>query len=758
SLNNTPVRGAAEVPGLVLSPLESQQTTTQFDLSLSLIEADEVLEGGLEYASDLFDAATVQRWCAHLVKVLEAMVADDRQAVAAVPLLADFERDQLVRAFNQTASAPVEAATVQALFERQVQQAPSAVAVIHEDRAVSYAELNRQSNQLAHQLIGLGVGPEHRVALCMERGVEMVVGLLGILKAGAGYVPLDPAYPRERLAYIVQDSAPTAILSHIGLPAAVHDWLQTVAPAQVVLGDAATMERLGALPEHDPAVASDAHDLAYVIHTSGSTGRPKGVLVEHHSMVNLVAAHVRRCGLGRDDRVLQFASMSFDASVEEIFAPLAAGATLVLRPSLLPPDSTFSQYLRDQRISIVELPTAFWHYWVGDAGFEQGLAQTCARLVVIGGEKASADSVARWHHACARHPCQLLNTYGPTEATVYATATLLEPACMASSEPSIGRPIANTQVHVLDAWQQVQPLGVVGEIHIGGQGVARGYLNQPALTAERFIADPFSTDPQARLYRTGDLGRWRADGTLEYVGRNDFQVKIRGFRIELGEIESRLRACAGVREAVVLAREDRPGDPRLVAYVQADTGAMPAAAALREALSVALPDYMVPGAYVTVDAWPVNASGKLDRRALPAPDAAAVAKQAYEAPATATEARVAEVWSALLGVARIGRHDHFFELGGHSLLATQLVAALRRTIGREVPLRRVFEQPTLSGFCTALAGSAGSRLGELLPMERTGALPLSWAQQRLWFLDQLDPAASLAYHMPTALRLEGPLD
>ncbi|MCD0264979.1 AMP-binding protein, partial [Xanthomonas melonis] len=444
--------------------------------------------------------------------------------------------------------------------------------------------------------------------------------------------------------------------------------------------------------------------------------------------------------------------------VEEIFAPLAAGATLVLRPSLLPPDSTFSQYLRDQRISIVELPTAFWHYWVGDAGFEQGLAQTCARLVVIGGEKASADSVARWHHACARHPCQLLNTYGPTEATVYATATLLEPACMASSEPSIGRPIANTQVHVLDAWQQVQPLGVVGEIHIGGQGVARGYLNQPALTAERFIADPFSTDPQARLYRTGDLGRWRADGTLEYVGRNDFQVKIRGFRIELGEIESRLRACAGVREAVVLAREDRPGDPRLVAYVQADTGAMPAAAALREALSVALPDYMVPGAYVTVDAWPVNASGKLDRRALPAPDAAAVAKQAYEAPATATEARVAEVWSALLGVARIGRHDHFFELGGHSLLATQLVAALRRTIGREVPLRRVFEQPTLSGFCTALAGSAGSRLGELLPMERTGALPLSWAQQRLWFLDQLDPAASLAYHMPTALRLEGPLD
>ncbi|MGQ5273748.1 amino acid adenylation domain-containing protein, partial [Xanthomonas arboricola pv. corylina] len=758
SLNNTPVRGAAEVPGLVLSPLESQQTTTQFDLSLSLSEADEVLEGGLEYASDLFDAATVQRWCAHLVKVLEAMVADDRQAVAAVPLLADFERDQLVRAFNQTASAPVEAATVQALFERQVQQAPSAVAVIHEDRAVSYAELNRQSNQLAHQLIGLGVGPEHRVALCMERGVEMVVGLLGILKAGAGYVPLDPAYPRERLAYIVQDSAPTAVLSHTGLSAVVHDWLQTVAPAQVVLGDAATMERLGALPEHDPAVASDAHDLAYVIHTSGSTGRPKGVLVEHHSMVNLVAAHVRRCGLGRDDRVLQFASMSFDASVEEIFAPLAAGATLVLRPSLLPPDSTFSQYLRDQRISIVELPTAFWHYWVGDAGFEQGLAQTCARLVVIGGEKASADSVARWHHACARHPCQLLNTYGPTEATVYATATLLEPACMASSEPSIGRPIANTQVHVLDAWQQVQPLGVVGEIHIGGQGVARGYLNQPALTAERFIADPFNTDPQARLYRTGDLGRWRADGTLEYVGRNDFQVKIRGFRIELGEIESRLRACAGVREAVVLAREDRPGDPRLVAYVQADTGAMPAAAALREALSVALPDYMVPGAYVTVDAWPVNASGKLDRRALPAPDAAAVAKQAYEAPATATEARVAEVWSALLGVARIGRHDHFFELGGHSLLATQLVAALRRTIGREVPLRRVFEQPTLSGFCTALAGSAGSRLGELLPMERTGALPLSWAQQRLWFLDQLDPAASLAYHMPTALRLEGPLD
>ncbi|CAE6772832.1 Linear gramicidin synthase subunit B [Xanthomonas arboricola pv. corylina] len=348
---------------------------------------------------------------------------------------------------------------------------------------------------------------------------------------------------------------------------------------------------------------------------------------------------------------------------------------------------------------------------MGDAGFEQGLAQTCARLVVIGGEKASADSVARWHHACARHPCQLLNTYGPTEATVYATATLLEPACMASSEPSIGRPIANTQVHVLDAWQQVQPLGVVGEIHIGGQGVARGYLNQPALTAERFIADPFNTDPQARLYRTGDLGRWRADGTLEYVGRNDFQVKIRGFRIELGEIESRLRACAGVREAVVLAREDRPGDPRLVAYVQADTGAMPAAAALREALSVALPDYMVPGAYVTVDAWPVNASGKLDRRALPAPDAAAVANR-FVAPHSEIEIVLAALWAEVLAIPQVGVHDNFFELGGNSLLIVRLHQRVLQHYPRNCTLMDMFTYPTVASLARHLAAGEEDMAGE----------------------------------------------
>ncbi|MEO8383507.1 MAG: amino acid adenylation domain-containing protein [Acidobacteriota bacterium] len=758
ALNNTNTSGERplQLPGLTLTRLANEQNSTQFDLSLVFAEQGERLDAALDYASTLFDRATVERWAAYYVRVLEGMVSDASVAADALPILSDADRRQVVVELNDTQAEYPQDTLIHELFEQQAALRPDAVAVLFEDQSLTYSELDARANQLAHELIALGVRPDDRVAICAERSLEMVVGLLGILKAGGAYLPMDPAYPTERLQYLIEDGAPKVLLTQRALLGRL-----PVAAMPTLFLDSDELSARLLHPTSTPSprqLGLTTHHLAYVIYTSGSTGTPKGVMVEHGSVLNMLTAHAGMCGLTARDRVLQSASFGFDSSVAEIFPAWSVGATVVLRQAEFDPDH-FGSFLNRHRISVVDLPMAVWQQWSHSLSSGAEAAPESLRLVIVSGETLLSRDAREWFSHPSGSRIALLNNYGPTEATVNATAYFVEPSRLRDGQPiPIGRPIANTQLYILDRRGEPVPAGVEGEIHIGGAGVARGYLNRPQWTAERFLCDPFSADPNARIYRTGDLGRWLADGNLEFRGRNDFQVKLRGFRIELGEIEAVLNACAGVREAVVIAREDVPGDKRLVAYLVADAGVPLQAAELRTALSMRLPEYMLPSAFVALVAMPLTANGKLDRKALPAPDATSLVVREYEAPQGEIETALAAIWQDLLEVPQVGRQDHFFELGGHSLLAVQLVSRIRTALGVELPLRAVFAGPSLSALAGAVGVAGSSTLGRIQRADRTQALPLSLAQQRLWFIDQLDRAASAAYHMSAALRLFGKLD
>jgi amino acid adenylation domain-containing protein len=597
------------------------------------------------------------------------------------------ERHQLLVEFNDTAADYPRDQLIHQLFEAQAARQADATALVFEEQHLSYGELNRRANEVAHHLIALGVKPDDRVAICVERSLEMMVGLLGILKAGGAYVPFDPAYPADRLAYMLEDSAPVALLTQTALRDRV-PLLQKTGPALPVLlldgdNDASILDT-----NPDPiTLGLSSRNLAYVIYTSGSTGLPKGVMVEHRNLANLIQWHCVSFDVTDKCRSSSVAGLAFDASIWEMWPVLHAGGALILAPSAFTSSpSALLEWWRHQNVDVSFLPTP-----LAEFAFSEGITNKYLRTLLIGGDRLRRPPPSTQF--------ALVNNYGPTEATVVATSGKQE-----AHAPilHIGRPIANTQVYLLDAHLQPVPLGVAGEIHIGGAGVARGYLNRPELTAERFIADPFSSDPEARLYKTGDLARYLPDGNIEYLGRNDFQVKIRGFRIELGEIEAELTGCEGVREALVIAREDAAGDKRLVAYLVAQDGMELSVEELRDNLSAALPDYMVPAAFVMLDAFPLTPNGKIDRKALPAPDQSSVLKRAYEAPQGETEIAIAQVWQDLLGLAQIGRHDHFFELGGHSLMAVQLLSRVRQQFGVEVALANLFEKPVLIDFADLL--------------------------------------------------------
>jgi amino acid adenylation domain-containing protein len=705
-----------------------------------------------------------QRVCALMHTALESLATalerDPETPVCQLDVLPPAERRQVLVEWNATKSEYPADMCIHRLFEGQVTRAPLATAVVDGMRRLSYGDLNRRANYLARRLISLGVKPDDRIALCTERSLEMMVGILGILKAGGAYVPFDPSYPAERLEYMLADAAPRVVLTQERLRLTLPETSATVL----------VMEKTSISGTDDHAAPPDpllpgltASHLAYVIYTSGSTGKPKGVMVEHASVVNLICVHAKYAALTPTDRLLQFASFAFDSSVEEIFSPLIAGATLVLRPlELVAPDDLFCQFLRDEHITVVELPTAFWHQWAQQAPSEYLREFNELRMVVIGGEKAERRHFNDWQNHMPGRKCGWLNTYGPTEATVYSTALLVD-ACdeLEAGDISIGRPVDNTQIYLLDAHLQPVPIGAVGELYIGGAGVARGYLNRPELTAERFLRDPFSPNPRARMYKTGDLGRFRPDGNIEYLGRNDDQVKIRGFRIELGEIEARLAEHASVRDALVLAREDFLGDKRLVAYVTAKESEDGMAGidvdALRPYLSLLLPEYMVPSAYVLLTKLPLTPNGKVDRKALPAPDVDAYIARQYEAPVSELEATVARIWAEVLKLERVGRNDNFFELGGHSLLAVTVISRLRGMVGIDAGLKNIFTNPILKNFARAVSGSTHAKLSPVTPASRERALALSFAQQRLWFLAQME-GMSEAYHIPIGLRLTGELD
>ncbi|WP_164021878.1 non-ribosomal peptide synthetase, partial [Pyxidicoccus trucidator] len=723
---------------------------TNYPLTLSVLPG-QALRLRAVYDSPRFESASIQRLLGHWRDALLSLSSASR--LGDVSLLSDAERHQVLVEWNDTAAEFPADTCIHHLFEAQVRRTPDAPALGFEDSWLSYRQLDERANQLAWRLRSLGVGPEVRVGLAAERSLELVVGLFAILKAGGAYVPLDPSYPRERLEWMLEDSRPAVLLAQPTLLARLPE-APGAAMVPLALGD----EALRGLPTHAPDVRVLPDSLAYVIFTSGSTGRPKGAMNAHRAVCNRLLWMQHAYGLGADDVVLQKTPYSFDVSVWEFFWPLMVGARLVVaRPGGHQEPDYLVRLISEQRVTTTHFVPSMLQHFLEQQGLEQC---SSLRRVVCSGEALSPELTQR---CLQRLPsAQLHNLYGPTEAAVDVTSFHCLPQHGLRSIP-IGRPISNTLIRLLDANLRPVPTGVPGELFIGGVQVGRGYLARPELTAERFIPDPFASEPGARLYRTGDKARWLADGNIEYLGRLDFQVKVRGLRIELGEIEAALELHPQVRQAVVVVREDSAsGDKRLVAYVVAPSGTQaPDSSALRDALKQRLPEYMVPSAFVSMEALPLNSSGKLDRKALPAPDGALTASVEFVAPRTPTEQLLAFQWSLLLKATRVGARDNFFELGGHSLLATQVISRIRATFGVDLPISALFAAPTLEALAASIDTLAreglGPKLPSLLPVERTGALPLSFAQQRLWFLDQFIPDSAL-YNMPAPLRLEGTLD
>ncbi|MBV9773817.1 MAG: amino acid adenylation domain-containing protein, partial [Gemmatimonadetes bacterium] len=733
-----------ELGGLALEPFGRGEKIAKFDLDLVFTEGGEALDAALVYRAALFDVGTIERMAGHLQALLETMAAEPGQRVSALSLLRGAERDQVLQAWNATV-AEYRQALVHEQFAEQAARTPHAPAVQSGEEVLRYAELDARSNRLAHHLRSLGVGPDTRVGVCLRRTPELIVALLGVLKAGGAYVPLDPAYPAERIAYLLEDAAVPVLLTEAALLAR----LPTSAAETVCVDRDAP--RITACPREAPAAGVSPENLAYVIYTSGSTGRPKGVGVEHRNVAALLGWLSGQIGSEERSAVLASTSMSFDVSVAECFDTLCGGGTLVLVENALELASIPAG--TEVRLACM-VPTAAAEL------LRSGRIPASLRTLNLAGE-ALPDALAQGLLEAGVE--RVVNLYGPTEVTVYSTFREVE---RGAPSVTIGRPLANLHAYVLDERLNPVPVGVPGELCIGGKQVARGYLGRPALTAERFVPDPFSGEAGARMYRTGDRVRWTAMGELEYLGRLDQQVKVRGFRIELREIEATLLELPQVCDAVALLREDTPGEKRLVAYVVPQHGGRASAAELREELGARLPDYMVPSVFVALEHLPVTANGKVDRRALPAPQVGV--ETTYVAPRTEIEELLCTIWLEVLrpgGEARpglLGIEENFFELGGHSLLATRVVSRVREVFGVEVPLRALFETPTVAGLAGRIealrrAGAGAAPPVERVPREGRGGLPLSFAQHRLWLVDRLDPH-SVAYNLPGALRLRGVLD
>ena len=687
------------LPGLTLEPLLAQSKTSKFDLTIVLTDAGDDIDLEMEYSTDLFDEARIERMVGHLRTLLEGAVANPEQQLADLPLLTSAERHQLLAEWNRTEVAYPNDRCLHELIEEQVERTPDAVAVAFEDKQLTYRQLDERANQLARYLQRLGVGPDTLVGICVERSLEMVVGLLGILKAGGAFVPMDPEYPEKRLAFIVEDGGMDVLLTQAHLAESL-----PARHARIVRLDTDWPAIAAESPSRARSAVTAGH-LAYMIYTSGSTGAPKGVLVEHGPLVQHCVECREFYGLTSNDRVLQFASLSFDAAIEQILPPLLSGARVALREAMVWTPGEFQRKLAELGLTVINLPPAYWRQLAeGWANSVEPISVHQLRLVIIGGDAMTAQTLQLWRQT-PLNSVRLLNAYGPTETVVTATSFEI-PACGRGQAPleriPIGRPRGARQIYLLDRWGQPAPVGVAGELHIGGTALARGYHNRRELTAEKFVADPFSDSAGARLYRTGDLARYLADGNIEFLGRVDQQVKIRGFRIELGEIESALSQHPAVRETLVVAREDEAQEKRLVAYVLAKGKVEPSAGELRGFLKEKLPEYMVPSAFVTLDCFPLTPNGKVDRRALPKPDLQSN-PAGFVPPASATEKTLANIWSEVLRIKQVGRHDNFFELGGHSLLGTQVISRIRKLFGVEMGLRSLYDTMTVAAMAEAIA-------------------------------------------------------
>ncbi|WP_353931424.1 non-ribosomal peptide synthase/polyketide synthase [Okeanomitos corallinicola TIOX110] len=710
----------------------------------------------VSYDSSRFEDDTINRMLGHLQTLLVAIVKNPHIIIKELPLLTTAETQQLLIDCNQKNIDFSVNECIHQLFESQVNKTPDAITVVYENQQLTYFELNQKANQLANYLISLGVKPDTLVGICVERSLEMMIGILGILKAGAAYVPLDPEYPQERLHFILQDAQVYTLVTQ--------EYLVNKLPentAKAVYLDT-NWNLISQCSCENPVTEVNNANLAYVIYTSGSTGTPKGVLVKHCNVTRLFAATQSWYNFNSEDVWTLFHSYAFDFSVWEIWGALLYGGKLVVVPYLVTrsPES-FYQLLSDEKVTVLnQTPSAFSQLIAVEESRNHAQALNL-RLVIFGGESLDINSLQPWFERHGDKSPQLVNMYGITETTVHVTYRPLSQDDLGRSGSVIGRPIPDLQVYVLDQYLRIVPVGVPGEMYVGGAGVTRGYLNRSELTEERFIPHPWLSDSGNVLYKTGDLAKYLPDGDLEYLGRIDNQVKIRGFRIELGEIEAMLSQSEDVQACCVMVREDTPGDKRLVAYIVGQNPQSLSVNTLRQFLKDRLPDYMLPGAFVVLDALPLTANGKIDRRALPSPSINTEGENKYVAPRTATEEILVMIWSQVLKVERVGIYDNFFALGGHSLLATQLISRIRSSFQIELPLRNLFTTATLAELGELIQQQQQQKADitytPILPRAAEEELQLSYAQQRLWFLDQLEPNSS-SYNIPIGLRLQGKLE
>jgi len=673
-----------QLEGIDIQPAEIHGGVEKFDLTVSAEEKPEGLSIYWSYNTDIYNQDTIERMTRHYQVLLQQIVAQPDKPISDYELLTPGERHQLLFDWNATEVAYPKQQCIQQLFEAQVARTPEAVALVYEDRQLSYAELNARGNRLAHYLIDQGVGPDTLVALCLERSLELVVAVVGILKAGGAYVPLDPGYPPERLAFILEDTDAPVLITQSSLRNNLFEHRSAT-----VLALDTDVETLNHYSSQNPETRAQSHHLAYVIYTSGSTGQPKGVEIRQRSLVNLVSWYHQHLITSPLDRATLISGPAFDASVADIWPTIAAGASLYIpnEETRLSPDLLLDWYVRN-KITLSQVPTPL-------ATLLIALDQPAAfalRILLSGGDKLKKAPERAL-------PYRLINVYGPTESTVDTT---WGEVTAGHNPPSIGRPINNTQVYILDAHLKPVPIGVVGELYIGGDGLARGYLNRPELTAERFIPNPLPGTPGERLYKTGDLVRYRADGAIEFMGRSDDQVKIRGFRIEPGEIEATLKQHPQVQDSLVMVREDEAIGKHLVAYVVTGQVADDFCTTLRGCLKETLPEYMVPPAFIMLDAFPLTPNGKVDKKALSTMGLTQPLETAYVAPGTPVEEELATIWCGLLQIERVGIHDDFFHLGGHSLLSMQVMSRIRSVFKVDLPLRTMFENPTVAEMASEI--------------------------------------------------------
>jgi len=757
-LQNTPM-STLTLPGLMLQMLELDSSTAKFDLTLTMMETPDGLAGQMQYNSDLFDQATIERMTEHFATLLQSIVGNPDQSISKLPMLSQQERNQLLTEWNATKKqAVVPAQCVHQLFEEQVERTPDAIAVVFEGEQLTYRELNRRANRLAHHLRKMGIGADMMVGLYMERCLEMVVGVLGILKAGGAYLPLDPKFPQDRLAFMLEDAAAPLLLTLERLATSLPEH-----PAQVICLDA-IRDLLEGESDENPANASTSADAMYVIYTSGSTGKPKGVLIEHRQLVNYLYGIMDRLPYGAGTRYAWLQPLAVDASKTLFYLSLTTGGCLhVISEDRALDAYALAAYMEQEGIDWLKLAPS---HLAALQSVERPERLMPRQVLMLGGEGSRFEWV-RQLQAYAPD-CLIVNHYGPTETTVGVLTWQLEQASEGGyAVTPLGRPLANAEIYLLDGHMQPVPTGVAGELYIGGDFVAREYLNRPDLTAERFLPNPFSSEAGARFYKSGDVARFLPDGTVEFLGRTDDQVKIRGFRIELGEIQAVLAQHAGVREALIMAREDSSGEKRLVAYVVPE---QPVLEQESESASISewrvfvkerLPEHMVPAAFLVLESLPRTRHGKVDRQALPVPEQFETVRNVeYVAPRTAVEEIIAQTFANVLRTEQVGVLDNFFERGGHSLLATQVISRLNLAFAAEIPLRRLFEAPTVAELALVIERTRqgeGHSVEPIMPVAREAHMPLSFAQERLWFIDQWSPN-STAYHMPAAVRLTGRLD